>query len=269
LPPSAAYPLPSWDTSWDSEPPASGGPPRRGKPSRRRRALHPAITAIVAILAVGVASAVGVAAVGGTSAGANAAKLTGRPTNTSIQTRDNAGVPAAAPVLDAPAAAGASPTAGARGAAPGAAGSRAPKPPPPKAKPAVTDEDAAAEAEVVTLVNAERATAGCNPLTVDARLTTAARRHSQDMADRDYFDHTTPDGITFDARITAAGYPWRSAGENIAKGQRTPAAVMSSWMNSPGHRANILNCAFKDLGVGLARNGALTPIWTQDFGTAR
>jgi uncharacterized protein YkwD len=268
LPPSAAYPLPSWD----DEPQASVDPARRGTPSRRRRALHPAVTALVAILAVGVASTVGVAAVGRTSAGASAAKLTGRPTTTSIQTRDNAGVPAAAPVLDASPAAGDSPTAGTSAPAtraPGAAGTSAPKPPPAKPKPAVTDEDAAAEAEVVTLVNTERATAGCNPLTVDARLTTAARRHSQDMADRGYFDHTTPDGVTFDARITAAGYLFRGAGENIAKGQRTPAAVMASWMNSPGHRANILNCKFNDLGVGLARNGALTPIWTQDFGTSR
>jgi uncharacterized protein YkwD len=100
---------------------------------------------------------------------------------------------------------------------------------------------------------------------VDDRLTVAARGHSTDMANRGYFSHTTPEGVTFDQRITNAGYHWSGAAENIAKGQDTPAAVMDSWMNSAGHRANILNCGYKHIGVGLARDAYQVKVWTQDF----
>jgi uncharacterized protein YkwD len=124
-----------------------------------------------------------------------------------------------------------------------------------------------AEAEVFMLVNAERAKVGCAPLTVDARLVTAARRHSADMAARGYFDHTTPDGVEFATRITNAGYRWSMAGENIAKGQPTAASVMRAWMNSPGHRANILNCKYRNIGIGLAYSPGHDPVWTQDFAT--
>jgi uncharacterized protein YkwD len=123
------------------------------------------------------------------------------------------------------------------------------------------------EDQVVTLVNQARATAGCKALTVDSRLVTAARGHSQDMATRNYFDHNTPEGVTPWTRITNAGYHFSSAAENIASGQTTPASVMSAWMNSPGHRANILNCNLRNIGVGLAYNAKHTPYWTQDFGT--
>ena len=75
------------------------------------------------------------------------------------------------------------------------------------------------------------------------------------MATNDYFSHTSQDGTSFATRITNAGYKWSGAAENIAKGQRTPADVMKAWMNSSGHRANILNCGLKDLGVGLAYQG--------------
>jgi uncharacterized protein YkwD len=122
------------------------------------------------------------------------------------------------------------------------------------------------EAQVLTLVNVERAKkAGCKPVTLDTHLATAARAHSVDMARRGYFDHTTPDGVEFATRIKSAGYSWSTAGENIAEGQQDPASVMKAWMNSPGHKANILNCAFKNLGVGLAFDGKHTPFWTQDF----
>jgi uncharacterized protein YkwD len=123
------------------------------------------------------------------------------------------------------------------------------------------------EAQVVTLVNQERAKAGCQALTVDSRLTAAARGHSQDMATRNYFDHNTPEGVTPWTRITNAGYRYSAAAENIAEGQTTPASVMDAWMNSPGHRANILNCGLKNIGVGLAYNAKHTPYWTQDFGS--
>lgn len=120
-------------------------------------------------------------------------------------------------------------------------------------------------AQVVVLVNKERAAAGCGPLTEDTQLEEAARAHSDDMAARDFFDHTNPDGADPGQRITAAGYHWSTYGENIAMGQQTPQAVMDSWMNSPGHRANILNCSFKNIGVGVHK-GSGGPWWTQDFG---
>ena len=123
------------------------------------------------------------------------------------------------------------------------------------------------EDQVVTLVNQERAKAGCKALTVDSRLVTAARGHSQDMATRNYFDHNTPEGVTPWTRITNAGYRFSSAAENIASGQTTPASVMTAWMNSQGHRENILNCNLRNIGVGLAYNAKHTPYWTQDFGT--
>ncbi|MGW3360795.1 sigma-70 family RNA polymerase sigma factor [Streptomyces bungoensis] len=119
--------------------------------------------------------------------------------------------------------------------------------------------------QVVALVNKERAAAGCGPLTEDPQLEQAAQGHSDDMAARGFFDHTNPDGADPGQRITAAGYRWSTYGENIAQGQQTPEAVMDSWMNSPGHRANILNCSFKDIGVGVHR-GTGGPWWTQDFG---
>ncbi|MFE0673367.1 sigma-70 family RNA polymerase sigma factor [Streptomyces sp. NPDC058867] len=119
--------------------------------------------------------------------------------------------------------------------------------------------------QVVALVNEERASAGCGPLAADSLLNQAALGHSQDMAARDFFDHTNPDGADPGQRITAAGYRWSTYGENIAKGQQTPAAVMDSWMNSPGHRANILNCSFKDIGIGM-HDGPGGPWWTQAFG---
>ncbi|MEU8845322.1 sigma-70 family RNA polymerase sigma factor [Streptomyces sp. NPDC048564] len=122
-----------------------------------------------------------------------------------------------------------------------------------------------AVAQVVALVNKERSAAGCGPLSEDSKLNQAALRHSEDMDARDFFDHTNPDGADPGQRVTAAGYTWSTYGENIAQGQQTPEAVMESWMNSPGHRANILNCSFKDIGVGIHRASG-GPWWTQVFG---
>ena len=122
-----------------------------------------------------------------------------------------------------------------------------------------------AAAEVVRLVNVARAKAGCGPVRVDSRLTTAARLHSEDMARQNYFSHTSLDGRSPWDRILAQGYRAGSA-ENIAAGYATPAAVMDGWMNSPGHRANILACSSKAIGVGLGRGGSYGIYWTQDFG---
>ena len=129
--------------------------------------------------------------------------------------------------------------------------------------------NAALEAEVVQIVNTERAKAGCAALTTDDRLTAAARGHSADMAARGYFSHTTPEGVEFATRITNAGYRWSGAGENIAKGQRTAAEVMTGWMNSAGHKANILNCGFKNIGVGVAADSRGSLLWTQEFASPR
>jgi uncharacterized protein YkwD len=118
------------------------------------------------------------------------------------------------------------------------------------------------EDEVVALVNTERGKTGCDPLRVDPKLAQAAQDHSSDMAERDYFDHTTPEGLTFADRIVNAGYPTPGA-ENIAVGQQDAQQVMDGWMNSDGHRANILNCDLNTIGVGLEENGMY---WTQDFG---
>jgi uncharacterized protein YkwD len=122
----------------------------------------------------------------------------------------------------------------------------------------------AAEAEVLTLVNQQRATAGCRPLVANTALAALARAHSADMRDRGYFSHTDPGGLDPFQRAQRAGITTMRA-ENIAMGQQTPAAVMTAWMNSPGHRANILDCGLTTLGVGLA-TGAGGLWWTQDFG---
>jgi uncharacterized protein YkwD len=120
----------------------------------------------------------------------------------------------------------------------------------------------AVENEVVRLTNAERAKAGCGALKHDARLRAAAFGHSSDMSANSYFDHNSRDGRDFADRIRAAGFSFTAAGENIAQGYPTAAAVVNGWMNSPGHRQNILNCAYTHIGVGHAANGSY---WTQDF----
>ncbi|QSB17428.1 CAP domain-containing protein [Natronosporangium hydrolyticum] len=121
------------------------------------------------------------------------------------------------------------------------------------------------EDEVTRLTNEQRRNAGCGDVGTDERLRTAARNHSQDMATHDYFSHTGRDGSSPSDRMRAAGYP-NPAGENIAYGYRSPADVMDGWMNSDGHRRNLLNCAHQTIGVGLAFDGNGRPYWTQVFG---
>ncbi|MEO3860047.1 CAP domain-containing protein [Acrocarpospora sp. B8E8] len=122
----------------------------------------------------------------------------------------------------------------------------------------------AIENEVVRLTNVERAKAGCRPLTHEARLHTAARGHSADMSAKNYFSHDSKDGRSFVDRIKATGYSFSSIGENIAQGQQTAASVIKDWMGSQGHRENILNCSYTQIGVGYVAAGG--PYWTQDFG---
>ncbi|GIJ28373.1 hypothetical protein Vqi01_35350 [Micromonospora qiuiae] len=122
-------------------------------------------------------------------------------------------------------------------------------------------------AEILKLVNAERARAGCDALSIDEQLMTVAQRHSQDQADHRNMSHTGSDGSDPGERIDRVGYRWRTYGENVAWNQQSPAAVMDAWMNSVGHRANILNCNFTEIGVGVASSNG--PYWTQVFATPR
>ncbi|MFC9844602.1 CAP domain-containing protein [Streptomyces sp. NPDC060223] len=130
--------------------------------------------------------------------------------------------------------------------------------------PVTVSAETAAENAVLELVNVERANAGCSPVAANSSLTELASAFSADMAARGFFDHTDPDGATPWDRAATAGIS-NLGGENIARGQATAEAVMEAWMNSPGHRANILNCDFKTLGVGV-HLGEGGPWWTQDFG---
>ena len=121
--------------------------------------------------------------------------------------------------------------------------------------------------KVVTLVNQERAKAGCKALTVNAKLNLAAQRHSQDQADHKKMDHNGSDGSEPKDRVERAGYSWSMVGENVAWGYQSAAEVMDGWMKSEGHRKNILNCGYTQIGMGLARSNG--PYWTQVFGTPR
>ncbi|MBU2662572.1 CAP domain-containing protein [Actinoplanes bogorensis] len=133
-------------------------------------------------------------------------------------------------------------------------------------KVAVVDQ-AAYETEIVKLTNAERTARGCKALRIDDRLVAAARAHSKDMVANNFFEHTGSDGSNFVTREVRAGYPRNGASaENIAWGYRTPKQVVTGWMNSPGHRKNILNCASIAVGVGVAYTADGAPYWTQDFG---
>ena len=133
------------------------------------------------------------------------------------------------------------------------------------------------EADVLALVNQKRAAgATCGgvakpkvaAVTLDTKLRCAARKHSKDMGTKNFFSHTGSNGSSFSQRITSAGYTWTAAAENIAAGQMTPAAVMSSWMASTGHCNNLMNGTYKHLGVGYyyAPTSTYKHYWTQDFG---
>ncbi|TLS45262.1 stress protein [Streptomyces montanus] len=134
------------------------------------------------------------------------------------------------------------------------------------ARPFTPDGLARTAAEVIALTNAERTSAGLPPLALDSQLTAAAQGHSADMVARAFYSHTSPDGSEPWHRAAAAGSTRRTIGENIACGQRSPAEVVRGWMNSPGHRANILKPAFTHIGVGFAGGGSAGTYWTQLFG---
>lgn len=121
------------------------------------------------------------------------------------------------------------------------------------------------ENEVIRLVNVERARAGLPALKANWQLSRVARYKSADMANRGYFAHNSPTYGTPFQMMENFGLRFTSAGENIAYGQRTPAEVMRDWMNSPGHRSNILSHSYSEIGVGLAKNKNGVCYWTQQF----
>jgi uncharacterized YkwD family protein/spore coat assembly protein SafA len=130
----------------------------------------------------------------------------------------------------------------------------------PEASPLQTFED-----QVITLVNKERAARGLQTLTKNWQVARVARIKSQDMINKNYFSHTSPTyGSPFNM-MENFGIRFSAAGENIAYGQRTPQEVMTAWMNSPGHRANILSPSYTQIGVGAAKTSSGTLYWTQMF----
>lgn len=144
-------------------------------------------------------------------------------------------------------------------------------PPPPADEPPEDDDPTAPSdslddlnSDVVELTNAERTEQGCPELKPDDLLHEAALGHSDDMAERDYFSHQSPEGVGPGERADSAGYDAWGA-ENIALGYPTAEDVMTGWMNSEGHRKNILNCELTEIGVGVA-DSAKGKYWTQMFG---
>jgi len=121
------------------------------------------------------------------------------------------------------------------------------------------------EDEVLRLVNVERSKNGLPALKSDWQLSRVARYKSQDMINKGYFSHTSPTYGSPFKMMESFGIRFSAAGENIAYGQRTPAEVMKGWMNSPGHRANILNPSYTHIGIGLAKTSKGVNYWTQMF----
>ena len=124
----------------------------------------------------------------------------------------------------------------------------------------------APESQLVDLINAERTRRGLSALRVNPVLMQVAEAHSQDMADRNFFDHTNPDGQAPWDRLDEAGYAWWTCGENIGGGYATPQALFTAWMNSTtGHREIMLSPDFTEIGIGYVAGGRYGHYWTADF----
>lgn len=140
-----------------------------------------------------------------------------------------------------------------------------PQAPPSVAPPEpATPNRAQLEAQLLTATNQARAANGCSPVQADGHLTDSAQQHTDDMSAHDYFSHTSLDGRTFDRRIHESGYPGDDLGENIASGYGSAGEVQGAWMDSPAHRRNILDCSFRNVGIGYDQRGQY---WTVDFGS--
>ncbi|WP_144542666.1 SafA/ExsA family spore coat assembly protein [Cytobacillus oceanisediminis] len=131
--------------------------------------------------------------------------------------------------------------------------------------PTLSKTTVSVEEQVVQLVNQERAKYGLKPLKSNWELARVARYKSQDMINKRYFDHNSPTyGSPFDM-MKSFGITYRTAGENIAAGQKTPQEVVKAWMNSEGHRKNILSANYTEIGVGYTQGGYYGHYWTQMF----
>lgn len=130
------------------------------------------------------------------------------------------------------------------------------------------ESDEEIEAAIFELVNQERRRRNIPAVARDEKLGKVARKYAQLMAERNEMGHYVG-GTNPGQRITAGGYRWSRYGENVARGYTTAQAVMNGWMNSPGHRANILNSLFKDLGVGVAARANGTKFFCQNFASPR
>jgi uncharacterized protein YkwD len=124
---------------------------------------------------------------------------------------------------------------------------------------------------LIELINDHRKSVGCKELHWNSAVAKVAQAHSDDMVRRNYFNHNTLEGVTPAQRISGAGVRWVREAENIAAGQTTARAVLNAWLKSPGHRANIENCAYQEHGIGLTRGqkslpyGTITNAWAHDF----
>jgi uncharacterized protein YkwD len=259
---------PARNADWASPAPSPEVEAADEPPSTRNKAAKIAIGVgvVTALLVAGVVAFAGTILIGGVGGGGTGgAEAGGKVT---VANGDHTGAPVlpgasdpAGGYPDAPTSAPTTPAADATTHAP----TKAPTTKAPVA-PGGALANPVQEGAVLGLVNKVRGENGCRSLSFAAKLADAARKHSQDMATRRYFSHDTPEGVSMADRINAEGYKWTMLGENIAEGQKDANAVMTAWMNSPGHRANILNCKYTQIGIGLAYQGK-TPVWTQDFGT--
>lgn len=127
------------------------------------------------------------------------------------------------------------------------------------------------QAQLLQLLNAERQKIGAPPLRISSQLAQAAQRHADDMANNNFLSHEGSDGSTMESRIQETGYAFSAIAENVAGGQPTPESVIQTWLNSSGHRRNMLNPEYTEIGIGYATNSSsqYTHYWTQVFGTPR
>jgi uncharacterized protein YkwD len=146
----------------------------------------------------------------------------------------------------------------------------------PAPAPTVTPQPAtpvmnANQQRVIELINSQRTARGLAPLVANAKLISAAMNHSVDMARNDFMSHSGSNGSTLGQRVTASGYAWTFVAENIAAGYDTPDEVVAAWMDSSGHRANILSATATEVGVGVLTNANSTYgiYWTLDFAKPR
>lgn len=123
--------------------------------------------------------------------------------------------------------------------------------------------------ETLRAINAQRRAAGLRPLQVDNRLTRAAQGHACDSAKHNHMSHVSSDGTRLSTRIKRTGYTYSEAGENVGYGFRSPPSAVNWWMNSPGHRATILNSRLREIGIGFAYASDNTPHWVMDAAAPR